>query len=90
MSGDGRLWVTKIEIVTDYDPTGVELEFLAREATSGDAYCTSVDTLEVEPEEALDGLTEEGLLEFFFSWCEPCERFSVFEGTCRVCKEEVR
>lgn len=35
-----KLWKTTITIWTDYDPTDVELEDLAREATCGDAYCS--------------------------------------------------
>lgn len=34
------MWKTTIVIWTDYDPSHVELDHLAREATSGDAYCS--------------------------------------------------
>lgn len=41
------LWKTSVVIWTDYDPRGRELEDLAREATSGDAYCSKQQAVEV-------------------------------------------
>jgi len=35
-----KLFKTTIVIWTDYDPDCVEIEDLAREATSGDGYCS--------------------------------------------------
>jgi hypothetical protein len=53
-----RFWKTTVEIWTDYDPSTVELEDLAREATRGDAICTAsmseeVTDLEQVPEAVL-------------------------------------
>ena len=41
MTGPKELWVTTIVIWTDYNPRGLEIIDLAREATPGDAYCSS-------------------------------------------------
>ncbi len=38
---DMPLWKSTIIIWSDFDPRTVELEDLAREATNGDAYCSS-------------------------------------------------
>lgn len=43
-----RLWKTSIVIWSDYDPRTRELEDLAREATSGDAYCSKQETVQVD------------------------------------------
>lgn len=48
------LWKTTIVIWSDYDPSLIpmELEELARQATSGDAYCSLQDTVYVyDPDE---------------------------------------
>lgn len=47
------LWKTTIVIWSDYDPSGrMELEDLARQATSGDAYCSLQETVYVyDPDE---------------------------------------
>lgn len=42
-----RLWKTTIVIWSKYDPQEVELEDLAREATSGAAYCSRQKALYV-------------------------------------------
>lgn len=48
-----KLYKTTIIIWTDDDPTDkVELEDLAREATSGAAYCSSMETVAVDDPEA--------------------------------------
>lgn len=47
MKGPEKLWKTRIIIWTDYDPSGIELDSLAREAQVGDAYCSSQSTREV-------------------------------------------
>ena len=39
MSRPKQLWLSQVEIWTAYDPEDMELEDLAREATSGNAYC---------------------------------------------------
>jgi len=61
-----RLYKTVITIFTDYDPANVEIEDLAREATSGDAYCSGQETVSFEPEEFgnIQGVGE-GLFDFF-------------------------
>ena len=41
------LWKTTIVIWSDYDPTNLELENLAREAQTGDCYCSRQDTNQV-------------------------------------------
>lgn len=55
MSKPKELYKTTIVIWTDYDPAGVELEDLAREATSGDALCDGQGTEKVtDPEQMPD------------------------------------
>ena len=62
MPNSRRLWKTVVSIWTDYDPTHVELEDLAREATSGDA----ISEGGVEGIYSLDcGTIPEGVLSFF-------------------------
>lgn len=48
------LWKTTIVVWTDYDPRSRELEDLAREATSGDAYCSKQEAVEVANPESDD------------------------------------
>lgn len=53
-----NLWKTKIVIWSDFDPQTVELEDLAREATSGGAICTSSEhtfVKELDKDEDWDG-----------------------------------
>jgi hypothetical protein len=61
-----KLYKTVVTIFTDYDPSNVELEHLAREATSGDAYCTGQETVSFAPEDfgKIEGVGEE-LFNFF-------------------------
>ncbi len=47
MSRPKQLWLSKIEVWTEFDPAGMELEDLAREATSGDAYCPLNEAIRV-------------------------------------------
>ncbi len=42
-----KLWRTTVVIWTDYDPAGMELDDLAREATSGDGFCSQQNTEEI-------------------------------------------
>jgi hypothetical protein len=50
-----NLWKTKITIWSDYDPQSVALEDLARDATSGEAYCSKNSAVLVEnPTEDLE------------------------------------
>ena len=69
MSKPDALYKTTIVIWTDYDPSGVELEDLARDATSGEALCGSQETTKItDPAEYpdtdffgdLDGEEEDG------------------------------
>lgn len=39
-----KLYKTVITIYTDYDPSHLEIEDLARDATSGESYCTGSNT----------------------------------------------
>ena len=39
-----QLWKTTIIIWTDYDPSEFEIDDLAREAMSGDGYCSEQNT----------------------------------------------
>ena len=43
-----RLFKTTLVIWSDYDPSTVEIEDLARDATSGDAYCSRQVAEEIE------------------------------------------
>jgi len=58
-----KLWKTTIEIWSDYDPFGVELEDLAREAQVGDAYCNSSISERVIPFDGTE--VPDGVLSFF-------------------------
>ena len=59
MTEERKLWKTTIEIVTDYDPTNtLEIEDLAREATSGEAYCIRQTTEPIYPSNLEDGCRE--------------------------------
>ncbi len=60
MSEKQKFWKTTIEIITDYDPVSSEIEDLAREASSGDAYCIGQEVVEVSP----DNL-DESVVDFF-------------------------
>lgn len=44
MAQPKQLWRTTIVIWTDYDPSDLEIDDLAREAVSGDAYCNHQTT----------------------------------------------
>lgn len=55
MSKPKTLYRTSIVIWTDYDPSQVELEYLAREATSGDAFCSQQQSEQVtDPQQLPD------------------------------------
>ena len=56
-----KLYKTTIVIISDYDPTyRVEIDELARDAVSGESYCTEQSTEEVDAS-SLDSC----VLEFF-------------------------
>jgi len=38
-----KLYKTTIVIWTEYDPDGVDIDYLGRDAIYGDAYCSSVE-----------------------------------------------
>ena len=54
-----KLYKTTIVIISNYDPTyRVEIDELARDAISGESYCTEQATVEVEAED-LDECVQE-------------------------------
>ena len=54
-----KLFKTTIVIISNYDPTyQVEIDELARDAMSGESYCTEQATVEVEAED-LDECVQE-------------------------------
>lgn len=60
------LYKTSVVIWTTYDPTGVELEDLGRDATSGESYCSKLSSVLVpKPSDDPDG--DDGMEEFFDS-----------------------
>jgi len=47
-----KLYKTTIVIWSDQDPRGTELEILARDAICGDAYCSKMESIDVEDPES--------------------------------------
>lgn len=63
-----KLFKTTVVILSEYDPTNlIELADLARDADSGESYCLSQSTEEINCED-LEG---EGVKEFFSCMEEP-------------------
>lgn len=57
-----KLYKTTIVIISDYDPTyAVEIDDLARDAISGESYCTEQTT------EAVDASTLDACVQEFFN-----------------------